>query len=172
MPYGILTAIMLQVTTPSRYLPVFLSKIETEELQHLFQLLDRVVSTGLSRELNVPFTGLDILNSEDVTESSLPQAQSIAGAALQTVRSLFQISQSLPSFGYVVLSIFGSSSVQTFGNSVGELFSFLGNRVSGLHFTSICGWYSFNHLSFQMRRCCRIYNLSVSEYFIKIGTNI
>lgn len=97
MPYGILTAIMLQVTTPSRYLPVFLSKIETEELQHLFQLLDRVVSTGLSRELNVPFTGLDILNSEDVTESSLPRAQSIAGAALQTVRSLFQISQSLPS---------------------------------------------------------------------------
>lgn len=83
-----------------------------------------------------------------------------------------KLAKACQAFGYVVLSIFGSSSVQTFGNSVGELFSFLGNRVSGLHFTSICGWYSFNHLSFQMRRCCRIYNLSVSEYFIKIGTNI
>lgn len=68
-----------------------------EELQNLFQLLDRIVSTGLSRELNVPVSGLDVLKSEDVTASSLPRAQRVAGAAVQIVRSLFQIIQSLPS---------------------------------------------------------------------------
>lgn len=83
-----------------------------------------------------------------------------------------KLSKACQAFGYIILSIFGSPSIQTFENSVGESLPFLGNRVSGLDFTSICGWYSFNHLSFQMRRCCRISNLSVNKYFIKIGTDI
>lgn len=83
-----------------------------------------------------------------------------------------KLSKACQASGYIVLSIFASSSIQTFGNSAGELLSFLGNRVSGMGFTSICGCYSLNHLSLKMRRCCRIYNLSVNEYFIKIGTDI
>lgn len=74
-------------------------------------------------------------------------------------------------FGCIMLSIFGSSSIQTFGSRGGEWRSFLGNGVSGLDSTFICGW-SFLHLGFEMRRCCRIYTLPVNKYFIKLGIDI
>lgn len=46
---------------------------------------------------NAPISGLNGLTSENLTESSLPRAQGLAGAAVQILRSLFQITQSLRS---------------------------------------------------------------------------
>lgn len=73
----------------------FLSKIETEELQNLFQLSEYFPLDLAENSMFI--SGLDVLNPEDITESSLPRAQGIAGAALQIDRSLFQTIQSLPS---------------------------------------------------------------------------
>lgn len=74
-------------------------------------------------------------------------------------------------FGYIILSIFRSSSIQSFGNRGGEWLSFLGNGVSGLDFTFICGWSFISSFGFWDEKMLQDLYF-VSKYFIKLGIDI
>lgn len=74
--------------------------------------------------------------------------------------------------GYIKLSIIGSSAVQAFGTEEENGFHFwLTECLAWISLLFVYG-HSFLHLGFEMRRCCRIYTLSVNKYFVKFEIDI